>query len=97
MTFASTKVLSKTECGRNINMRVLAHRPCLCALTSASVAVFERLFREAVLAQQAAELVVAQAQYLRRDGLLELGALERAPQHLPLVVGHRGTKIGGHA
>src|SRR6188508_2919571 len=82
--------------GRNITMCMRADRPCRRAMTSASFAVFERLLRETVLAQQAAELVVAQAQNLRRDGLLELRALERTPQHLPLVVGHRGTKIGRH-
>src|SRR5574339_86292 len=49
------------------------------APANASVAVFERLFREAVLAQQAAELMVAETQDLRRDGLFELRALERTP------------------
>src|SRR5688572_7830780 len=66
------------------------------ARTGASIAVVDALLRETVLAQQAAKLVVAQTQYLRRDGLLELRALERAPQHLPLEVGDRGTKVGGH-
>src|SRR6188474_3501509 len=56
--------------GRNITMCMRADRPCRRAMTSASFAVFERLLRETVLAQQAAELVVAQAQNLRRDGLL---------------------------
>src|SRR4051794_21727892 len=78
--------------------------PCECGPTGcrrlrtrASVAVLEPLFREPVLAQQAAELVVAQAQDLGRDGLLELRALERAPQHLALEVCDGRAKVRGHA
>src|SRR5690349_8202945 len=52
--------------------------------------------RQTVLAQQAAELVIAQTEQLGRGGLLELRALERAPQHAALERRDRGAKVRRH-
>src|SRR5688500_12609415 len=60
-----------------------------------SVAVVCGLFREPMLTQQTAELVIAQAEQLRGDGLLELCALERTAQQLALVIGDGRAEVVG--